>query len=125
MLTPERKPLPERHDDGTECVFTERQIAEKLQVKVRAVKALIRKGQLGCKVISPRIRRVSAKHYNDYVNGTETWPTKPQSTASSLKTGGSTNPPRSTPTGESSGTTVLPSRHVAFLLAQSMIRKDT
>src|SRR3954468_18652733 len=112
-------------EDDTGDVYTIEEVAALLKVKPGRVKWLLRKGELRCKYISPRIRRITAKQYNEYVHGTNTWPIEASSRESSSKTGGSSSPPRSIPTGASAGTTPLPSRHEAFQLVQRMLLKDT
>jgi excisionase family DNA binding protein len=121
--------LPEAANDavfGTEVVYTEQEVADLLRVKRRVVKELIRTGQLGCKQVSPRIRRISQKHVNDYINGIDnTWRTDTKSPESSPSESSSLNPPTKTATtgGTASMTPVL-NRQDALQLALRMIRKD-
>lgn len=112
-------------DDAGDVVYTIEEVAALLKVKVSRVKWLLRKGELRCKYISPRIRRVTAKHYNDYITGTDTWHTEAKGNA--LKSGASSSihPAGSTPTGESAGLIPLPNKHEAYQLVLRMMRPGT
>lgn len=109
-------------------VYSEQQVADRLQISVRDLRGLFRRGEMGFMPVTVRKRRVTKRQFDEYIARKEAEGSCEQ-TLNRISTGATTSStrlPAKAPTKSSSaGTTPEPSNAGLELLANAILRKHS